>query len=44
MGILQDIGQVIEIDELVTDDGIVESECGSGQQETVDDDALFAGR
>ena len=44
MGIFQNIGQVVEIDELVMDDGIVESKGGSHQQETEDEDVIFAGR
>jgi hypothetical protein len=44
MVILLNIRQVIEINELVTDDGIVESKSGSDQQETKDEDAIFAGR
>ena len=44
MGILHNVGQVIEIDELVVDDGIVESERDGRQQKTKDDEALFAGR
>ena len=42
LGIFQNIGRVIEIDELVMNDGIVKSERGRHQQETEDDDALFA--
>jgi hypothetical protein len=42
--ILHNVGQVIEIDELVTDDGIVESERDRRQQEAGDDHVLFAGQ
>jgi hypothetical protein len=44
MGIGQNIGHVIEIDELVMNDGIVESKSGNHQQETKDQDVIFAGR
>jgi hypothetical protein len=44
MVILLNIRQVIEINELVTDDGIVESKSGSDQQQTKDEDAIFSGR
>src|ERR1700674_267155 len=43
-GIFQDIGRVIKGDELVMDDGIVKSEGGRHQYETINDDAHFAGR
>jgi hypothetical protein len=43
LGIFQNIHGVIEIGELVMNDGIVESERGSHQQEAEDDDALFDG-
>jgi hypothetical protein len=43
-GIFQDIRRVIKGDELVMDDGIVKSEGGRHQYETIDDDAHFAGR
>ena len=41
--IFQDVGRVIKVDELVVDDGIVESESGRRQQETQDDNVHFAG-
>ena len=43
LGIFQDIGRVIKVDEPVMSDGIVESKRGRDQQETVDDDALLVG-
>jgi hypothetical protein len=36
MGVSQNIGLIVEIDELVTNNGVVESERGHDQQETVD--------
>ncbi len=44
LGIFQDIRRVIKVDELVMDDGTVESESGRDQQETEDDDSHFVGR
>ena len=34
LGILYDVGQIVEIDELVANNGIVEGESGHHQQET----------
>src|SRR5260370_6415037 len=42
--ILQDIRRIIKPDELVRDDGIVESKSSRHQQETQDDNVHFAGR
>src|SRR5258708_20477154 len=44
VGILQDVRRIIEVNELVMDDGIVESKSGRHQQETESDDVGFAGR
>ena len=44
LGIFHNIGRIIEVDELVMDDGIVESKRSRHQQETEDDNAHFAGR
>jgi hypothetical protein len=41
MVISQNVRQVVEIDEVVVDDGIVERERDSGQQKTKDDDTLW---
>src|ERR1700679_3437684 len=41
MGIFQNVGLIVEIDELITNDGDVERERGHDQQETEDDDSLL---
>src|SRR6202023_1258581 len=42
--IFQDIRRIIKVDELVMDDGIVESKSSRHQQETQSDNVHFAGR